>query len=252
MSRHMPSLALRLARQPKDLRAAQALRYKVFVEELGATGALTDHSARLEADRFDGFCEHLLLVDPLRGDAVVGVYRLMTEDGAARAGQFASEDEFDIAPLRRSGRRLLELGRSCLHPDYRGGAAMHHLWQGIAGFVAERRVEVLFGLASFRGTDLAPLAQPLSCLHHDHLAPAELRPRSLRPECMDLVPQAALDRRAAVLATPSLIKAYLRLGGRVGEGAYVDRAFNCIDVCLVMDTAALRPQGRAIYLDNRG
>ena len=243
---------MRLARGPADLSAAQALRYRVFVEELGAQGRLTDHARRLEVDRYDDACDHLLLLDPLRGDRVAGVYRLMTEAGAARAGQFASEDEFDIAALRGSGRRLLELGRSCLHPDYRGGAAMHHLWHGIAAYVAERRIEGVLGLASLRGTDPGALAQPLACLHHDHLAPPGLRPRSLAPARMDLVARDSLDRRAAILATPSLIKAYLRLGGTVGEGAFVDRAFNCVDVCLVMDTAALRPQGRALYLRSPG
>mgnify|MGYP000359625000 CR=1 FL=1 len=119
-----PQFSVRLARDAADVRAAQRLRYEVFVAELGGGGDGVDHDARLECDRFDAVFDHLLLLDAARGDAVVGVYRVMREDQARAAGQFYSEDEYDLEPLRRSGRKLLELGRSCLHADYRGGAGM--------------------------------------------------------------------------------------------------------------------------------
>ena len=162
---------VRLASDEADLRAAQRLRYEVFVAELGGGGAMVDHDARLERDRFDPFFDHLILTDARRDDAVVGVYRLLRDDQAEAAGQFYSEDEYDLAPLRASGRRLLELGRSCLHPDYRGGTAMMHLWNALADYVRAHGIEILFGTASFHGTDVAALAQPLSLLHHRHLAP---------------------------------------------------------------------------------
>ncbi|MBU2960407.1 GNAT family N-acetyltransferase [Citreicella sp. C3M06] len=243
---------VRLARCAQDIRAAQRLRYEVFVEELGGSGALVDHDARLERDRFDPFFDHLLLRDARRGDAVVGVYRLLRDDQARVAGQFYSEDEYDLEPLRRSGRRLLELGRSCLHPDYRGGTAMMHLWQALAGYVAEHGIEVLFGTASFHGTDVARLAEPLSLLHHRHLAPEALRVRSRVFQSMDLLPEAQIDRKRAMLEVPALIKGYLRLGGTVGEGAFVDHAFNTTDVCLVMDTERLNAKAAGIYTRARG
>lgn len=246
MSRHDPPFALHPARTEADLARAQALRHRVFVEELGARGGALTGEGR-EADRFDAFCEHLLLTDSLRDGAVVGTTRVMTAEGAARAGGFASEEEFDLSPLRRSGRRLLELGRTCLHPDYRGGAAMHRLWQGIAALVEERGIGLVFGLASLPGMDAEAVAQPLACLHHDHLAPEPLRPRSLAPVALDRLPREALDRRAAVLGMPALVKAYLRLGARVGEGGFADPAFGCIDLCMVLDTAALTARARAIY-----
>jgi putative hemolysin len=244
----MSAFEVRLASSAADLRAAQRLRYEVFVEELGGQGPLVDHAARLERDRFDPFFDHLLLIDRER-DRVVGVYRLMGEAQAARAGGFYSEGEYDLTALRRSGRRLLELGRSCLHRDYRGGAGMHQLWSALADHVAREGIEVLFGVASFPGTDAQALAAPLSLLHQRHLAPEALRPRA-RPggfQSMDLVPEDGLDRRAAMLAVPSLIKAYLRLGGTVGEGAFLDRAFNCTDVCLVLDTANLSARQARFY-----
>lgn len=237
---------VRLARTEADVQAAQRLRYEVFIEELGGGGALVDHAARLEKDRFDPFFDHLLLTDRRNGN-LAGVYRVMRSDMALRAGGFYSEQEYDLAPLRASGRRLLELGRSCLHPAYRGGAAMHYLWGALAQYVADHAIEVLFGVASFRGTDPAALAQPLSLLHHRHLAVPELRVRARTFHRMDLIPEADLDRRAATSALPSLIRAYLRLGGSVGEGAFVDHAFNTTDVCLILDTERMSPRGVRIY-----
>lgn len=249
MTPHSPQFRVRLARTAADLMAAQRLRYEVFVAELGGDGAMVDHRARLERDRFDPFFDHLLLVDEANQGAVVGVYRVLRDDQARRAGQFYSEDEYDLSLLRASGRRIMELGRSCLAPAYRGGRGMYHLWNALAHYVAEHRIEILFGVASFHGTDIAALAQPLALLHHRHLAPLELRVRARadRYQRMDLIAADQLDRRAAMMAVPALIKAYLRLGGHVGDGAYLDHAFNTTDVCLILDTARLTGTQKAIY-----
>lgn len=241
--------AVRLAAGPDDLRAAQELRYDVFVRELGGDGPMVDHRAGLETDRYDAHADHLLLTDAARDGAVVGVYRLMRADQAARAGGFYCADEYDLAPLLTTRRPLLELGRSCLHADHRGGSAMMVLWQGLARYVADHDIAVLFGVASFHGTDVAALAQPLSILHHRHLAPPDLRVRALAAnfQPMDLIPPDRIDARAAMVQTPALIKAYLRLGGFVGEGAFVDHAFNTTDVCLVMDTDRMNATQARIY-----
>lgn len=249
---------VRLASNSRDLRAAQRLRYEVFVAELGGDGAMVDHQARLERDDFDDHVDHLLLIDengPADLDGVVGVYRLLPGARAADLGRFYSESEYDLGPLRRSGRKLLELGRSCLHADYRGGMAMHEMWAGLADYVLTREIEVLFGVASFHGTDVQALSQALSYLHHNHLAPEDLRVRAVEGhyQPMDLLPAADLDRKAAMLSTPALIKAYLRLGGVVGEGAFIDHAFNTIDVCLVMDTVRMNDKARArLTVDRAG
>lgn len=246
-----PQFTVKIAENDSELRAAQALRYDVFVRELGAGGDMVDHDAGLEQDRFDPYFDHMIVRDETH-DAIVGVYRLLRSDQAERLGQFYSEDEYDLTPLRQSGRRLLELGRSCLHPDYRGGSAMFHLWNGLADYVRAHEIEILFGTASFHGTDPAALAAPLSMLHHSHLAPQDLRVRSRAFQPMDLVAPSDLDRRRAMLAVPALIKAYLRLGGFVGEGAYVDHAFNTTDVCLVLDTARMNARQSKLYSGNRG
>lgn len=252
MSDTGPALVATIARTTAELRAAQRLRYDVFVRELGGGGDMVDHQAGLEQDRFDPYFDHLIVTDT-SCDRVVGVYRLLRDDQARAIGQFYSEDEYDLTVLRNSGRRLLELGRSCLHPDYRGGMAMYYLWTALSAYVAEHRIELLFGVASFHGTDISALAQPLSLLHQNHLAPPDLRVRA-QPgafQTMDLIAPEHLDRRRAMLAVPALIKAYLRMGGFVGEGAFIDRAFNTTDVCLILDTARLNARQHKLYSTGR-
>lgn len=244
---------IRLATSRADLEGAQRLRYRVFVEELGAGGDLVDHAQRFERDALDDHFDHLVLVDPRRDpdsrEHVVGVYRLLTDTRAAEIGRFYSDDEYDLAPLRATGRRLVELGRSCVHPDHRKGPAMMLLWNGLAEYVVSRGIEILFGVASFHGADPARHEAALAWLHHNHLAPPPLRVRA-RPDGfhpMDRLPLEAIDRKAALAAIPPLIRAYLRLGGFVGEGAWIDRAFNTTDVCLIIDTASMSARHHGFY-----
>lgn len=238
---------VKLAETDAEREGAQRLRYRVFVEEMGARATPEERAVRREWDAFDPHFDHLILMtldpavrDPL--DRVVGVYRLMRDAAAAAGPGFYGAGEYDLAAIAATGRPAVELGRSCVAPEHRGGPAMHLLWNGLASYVLERRIELLFGVASFHGTDPAPLAEALSYLHHEHLAPPDLRVRA-RPEHylgMDLMPRAAVEPARALQAIPSLIKAYLRLGGFVGDGAFVDADFNTIDVCVVMDTARMK------------
>lgn len=249
MTRHgRTEFTVKLVETEAELRAAQRLRYDIFVTELGGGGDLVDHEQQLERDRFDPFFDHMILTTK-DDNAVIGVYRLLRSSQADAAGGFYSEGEYDLSCLKASGRRLLELGRSCLHPDYRGGVAMHCLWNGLADYVAAHKIDILFGVASFHGTDTETHAAPLSLLHDRHLAPSQLRVRAQDDgyQRMDMIDIDTLDRRAAMVQVPSLIKAYLRLGGCVGEGAYVDHKFNTTDVCLIMDTAQLNTRQAKVY-----
>lgn len=253
MLKQTDPFTLKLAETEADIQAAQHLRYEVFVAELGSDGALVDHEAQLERDAFDPFYDHLMLLDESRAgglrEQIVGVYRLLRDDQMPKIGKYYTEGEYDVSVLKESGRKLLELGRSCVRAEYRGGAAMYHLWNGLAAYVAEHEIEVLFGTASFHGTDIEALSQSLALLHHRHLAPPELRVRALEEHFqeMNLHAEADINRVAAMRAVPALIKGYLRLGGFVGAGAFVDHPFNTTDVCLVMDTARLNATQRAIY-----
>ena len=253
MSAQEPRFQLRFAQDEADLRAAQRQRYRVFIEELGSNGPMVDHVAMLEADRFDPDYDHLMLIDVTRSDdpleQCVAVYRLLSGEKAAVLGRFYSEDEYDLTPLKATGKRLLELGRSCVAKEYRGGTALFHMWAGLAKYVIEEGFDVLFGTASFFDADVARHAESLSLLHHRHLAPSELRARTVDAhfQTMDLVPEDQIERKRAMLAIPPLIKAYLRMGGKVGEGAYVDLAFDTVDVLLILDVAEISPRQRGMY-----
>lgn len=242
---------VRLARSSDDIRAAQRLRYDVFVAEMGAAAPGADHHERLECDRFDAHADHLLLIDPHlpEDQQVVGTYRLMTQAHAEMAGGFYSQTEFDLAPLFARQRPMLELGRSCLHPDYRGGSALLKLWQGIGAYVAANGIDLLFGVASFAGTDRRALAAPLAMLHETYLAPPAYRVAVTGDSTLQMAANDGdqIDARAVMRSLPPLIKAYLRLGGVVGDGAYIDRAFNTTDVFVLFDTNKLTARQKTLF-----
>lgn len=226
------NLVVRLANSDQDIKAAQRLRYDVFVQELGAKAPWADHKDRLEADGFDDKCEHLLLVDLERDpnglDYVVGAYRL------CQGPRFYSEAEFDLQPLRKTGLRLLELGRSCLAQEYRGGAGMLLLWQNLAHYVEQNQIDIVFGVASFHQADPELHLPSLTILSQRYLAPENLRTRAIGESAYHFDPAQSFDAREAMICVPQLIKSYLKMGCFIGEGAYVDHNFNTVDICIMI------------------
>lgn len=245
---------LKLADNDAEIQASQRLRYRVFVEELGAS--VDPESARLgvERDAFDPFFDHLLLIDNCHDDPddrIVGSYRLLRGEVAAKGPGYYSSSEFDLSPIVASGRRAVELGRSCVDARYRGSIAMLLLWNGVAEYVLERDIEILFGVASFPGTDPAPFAPALSYLFYNHLAPEDIRVRVLKDERaipLNVLPRASVHEEDAMVGIPPLIKGYLRLGGVIGDGACIDAGFNTIDVCLIVDTNRMSKKHKAFYV----
>jgi L-ornithine Nalpha-acyltransferase len=236
---HAGQMEVRLAESAAEVEAAQALRYRVFYEEMSARPTPEMARARRDFDRFDAFCDHLIVLDRgLGAGSVVATYRLLRREGAARCGRFYTADEYSIDRLLAVPGEVLELGRSCVDARYRNRPTMQLLWRGIAEYVQHHEIGLMFGCASLPGTDPKSLALPLSYLAYNHLAPEPLRPEALahRYEEMRLLPPEAVDARAALAALPPLIKGYLRLGGFVGEGAVVDHQFHTTDVCVVVKT----------------
>lgn len=233
------SLKVQLARTDEEVVAAQRLRYRIFYEEMGArrTEAVLRHGR--DVDRFDAWCDHLLVVDPARAEnQVVGTYRMLRRSVAERHGGFYTEDEYELGPVRDYPGEVLEVGRSCVDADYRSRAVMQFLWQGISTYVWRYQVGLLFGCASLPGTQPAQMKRALAFLHHNFLAPERLRPRALgdRYVPLDVLPADAIDPAAAWRELPPLIRGYLRLGGRIGDGAVIDPDFNTTDVCIVLET----------------
>ncbi len=235
------NLGVRLAATEGELDAVQALRYRVFYQEMGAQADARTLATKRDQDVFDTVADHLLVVDHDLGegpDSVVGTYRLIRQPGAARAGRFYSEDEYDISKLRRFPGQLLELGRSCTDSAYRSRAVLQLLWRGIAAYVFHYGIDLMFGCASLHGTDPEVLAAELTYLYANHLAPEEIRPRALEHRYVEMNRRdpASIDWRQAVTTLPPLIKGYLRLGGFVGDGAVIDRQFNTTDIAVVVQT----------------
>jgi L-ornithine Nalpha-acyltransferase len=233
-------VSVRLAANAAEIEAAQRLRYKVFYEEQNAIPSDAMAAQKKDFDEYDSVMDHLVVVDenlPV-GEQIVGTYRVMRKEGADKVGKFYSDAEFNIKPLLSSGTEVLELGRSCVLSPYRTRLVLQKLWGGIAHYVAEYKIGLMFGCACLEGTDVSALAHQLSYLYHYHLAPPALRVRAVdeRYVDMNIIPKEQLNAKEVFLSLPPIIKGYLRLGASVGDGAIVDHQFNSTDVCIVMPT----------------
>jgi putative hemolysin len=239
------SLEARLARNDDEIQEAQRLRYQVFYAEGGAVPDARAAATCMDADKFDEQCDHLIVLDRswengcVKGKPkIVGAYRLLRGDRVTDASGFYSAGEYDIAPLlkRHADRRILELGRSCVMAAYRNKPAIELLWRGLLAYIRRHRIDVLIGCASFPGVVPGEHAEALSYLAHYAGAEGEWRVRALcdlyRP--MAIVTRELLDERRARQSLSPLIKGYLRLGARFGDGAVVDSKFNTTDVFVVM------------------
>ena len=245
-------LEARIASTAAEVAAAQALRYRVFVEEMGAKATDAMVAAQREFDAFDDICDHILVVDRRLGtgpNSVVGTYRLLRASVARKRGGFYTATEFDIARILAFPGEALELGRSCVAAAHRTRPTIELMWRSIAAYVFERDISIMFGCASLPGVDPQALSQQLSYLYHHHLAPPALRVRALPGLCVDMnmLPAESIDPRAVQLSLPPLLKGYLRLGGFVGDGAVVDRQFNTTDVCIIVVTDRVRDKYYAHY-----
>jgi putative hemolysin len=249
---------IRLAKTKEDVRNAQRLRYNVFYEEGGAVAQRAAALVRRDLCPFDKFCDHLLVTDMAARNSlgrltpkVVGTYRLLRGEIAARHGGFYSHGEFDIAPLiaRHAEKRFLELGRSCVHPKYRSKRVIELLWRGLWIYAKYHKIDVLVGCASLPGTNPLALALPLSFLHHQASAETEwqVRPRPDRAVPMAILEKTAIDARRGIAALPPLIKAYVRIGAKFGKGAVIDKEFGTIDVFTIMPIAEIEARYIAYF-----
>ncbi|HVJ52030.1 MAG TPA: GNAT family N-acyltransferase [Aliidongia sp.] len=245
-------MEVRLARTEAEIVSAQKLRYRIFYEELSARPTPEMARTRRDFDRFDEYCDHLLVLDHGGGEAqVVGTYRLLRRSAAERNSGFYTATEFDISPLSAVRGEIMELGRACTDVTHRRNrATMQLLWRGIGSYAIHHDIKIMFGCGSLPGTDPQANARPLSYLYYNHLAPEHLRARALpgRHVRMDLLPPrevevevavAELEARATLSALPPLIKGYLRMGGYIGDGAVIDPEFQTTDVCIIVVTDQL-------------
>lgn len=225
---------LSLARHEDEVRAAQRLRYKVFVEEFGAVleTRVPDH----DVDMYDRHCEHLLVRDT-ETDRVVGTYRILSPSAARKIGSYYSENEFSLTRLQHLRNRMVEVGRSCIHRDYRGGAVIALLWSGLADYMVRNNYEYLMGCGSIGMSDGGHNAANL----FKEIAPAYMAPIEYHVFPKYRLPFERLANGQPAIVPP-LIKGYLRAGAWVcGEPAW-DPDFNTSDLLLLLPLSRLNPR----------
>jgi putative hemolysin len=224
-------LNVSLARSESELKEAQRIRFKVFGEEMGAR--LPSAAEGLDRDIFDRFCEHLLVRDS-DNNKVVGTYRIMPPDQAVAAGCYYSETEFDITRLDHLRDQMVEVGRSCVHQDYRDGGTITQLWSGLADYINQHGHQYIIGCASISMGDGGHYAASVfNKLYQNYAAPIEYR---VFPRCP--LPLHALNQDLDVIIPP-LIKGYLRLGAYIaGEPAW-DPDFNTADLFILLPVARM-------------
>ncbi len=225
-TRNKRKLTISFARNTSEVAEAQRLRYNVFAEEMGAR--LESAAQGIDADHFDAHCEHLLVRD-VETSEVVGTYRILSPRAAREAGSYYSEQEFDIARLGHLRENLVEVGRSCIHPDYRSGGVIIMLWTGLARYMVENRYEYLMGCASVSMGDGGHAAASLfRMLEKEYMSPLEYR---VFPRCR--LPLESLNTGVAA-DMPPLVKGYVNIGAYVcGEPSW-DPDFNCADLPMLL------------------
>lgn len=235
------------ARHLDEVREAQRLRYEIFAGEMGAR--LNTSLAAHDIDLFDDYCEHLLVRDGATRQ-VVGTYRVLTPAQAKRVGSTYSDTEFDLVRLRGVRSKMVELGRSCVHPDHRHGGVIMALWGALAEFMVRNQLDTMIGCASIpmlhNGIVSGDMAASIwHQLRQTHLAPIEYRVLPRLP-----LPVEELDQSLAV-EPPALIKGYLRLGAKILGAPAWDPDFNTADLPMMMRIADLPARYRKHFLGMR-
>ncbi len=239
------SLEVRLARNTAEIRQAQMLRYQVFLQDFSTREEANTASIGRDKDDYDQYCDHLLVIDTERmpGSDIVATYRIMQQQFARGNIGFYSQNEFDLAPMinRHPHLNFMEVGRSCVLPDYRSKRTLELMWHGLWSYCLQNNFDVMMGCASLPGTNLRDLALPLSFLHH--FAPAsqewQVSAQSGMAADVELMAKHSLDPKQALRQLPPLIKGYLRLGAQFGGHAVIDPKFRTTDVFVIMPVAKL-------------
>jgi putative hemolysin len=222
---------IKLVNKKSELMKAQSLRYSVFYKEKKAKPTFPKKMMRLDYDKIDKFADHLIVIDQKRKgikNKIVGTYRLIRGDVASSFGGFYTSSEFDLTNILNSynHRHILELGRSCVHIDYRNGTTMNLLWKAIAEYIKLYDINVLLGCASFAGTDV------------QKFLPDDMSVKSLANNNYPIYDNNNINKNDLRIFAklPPLIKGYLRVGGKVSDDFFVDYEFNTIDLCIVAQT----------------
>jgi len=232
------NFTIKIAESNFEIKKAQSLRYKIFFKEKKIKKKSFKFLLQRDYDFYDKISDHLIIIDNNREirDNVIGTYRLLRGNCAKLYRGFYTEQEFDISNLKKnfSGKDILELGRSCVHPQYRSGIILKLLWQGISNYIKMYKIKILMGCASFHGTNPSKFKDEFSLLYESYRLPEDYDVKSLQSNEISF--NKNINHSTTLNKLPPLIKGYLRAGGMVSENFYIDREFETIDYCVIMLT----------------
>ncbi len=232
------NFTIKIAESNFEIKKAQSLRYKIFFKEKKIKKKSFKFLLQRDYDFYDKISDHLIIIDNNREirDNVIGTYRLLRGNCAKLYRGFYTEQEFDISNLKKnfSSKDILELGRSCVHPQYRSGIILKLLWQGISNYIKMYKIKILMGCASFHGTNPSKYKDEFSLLYESYRLPEDYDVKSLQSNEISF--NKNINHSTTLNKLPPLIKGYLRAGGMVSENFYIDREFETIDYCVIMLT----------------
>ena len=246
--RSSSSFEARLAKTPEEVRLAQALRYRVFCGEWGSESS---DDTELEQDHYDPHCDHLLVYDKSTDgkELIVGACRLLSNDGARSAGGYYTQAEFNLDPLISNGTKNIEVSRVCIDPDYRSKRVMELIWYSIWTLCQSRKIDIMFGCASFVGTDPSEYADSFGWLSDNAQLPEsqDYLPSSSHNFTLSSVSSSDYHERRTFATLPALLKSYLRLGAKVARHGVIDHPFGSLDVLIILKVADISPKYRRYY-----
>ena len=232
------NFTIKIAESNFEIKKAQSLRYKIFFKEKKIKKKSFKFLLQRDYDFYDKISDHLIIIDNNREirDNVIGTYRLLRGNCAKLYRGFYTEQEFDISNLKKnfSSKDILELGRSCIHPQYRSGIILKLLWQGISNYIKMYKIKILMGCASFHGTNPSKFKDEFSLLYESYRLPEDYDVKSLQSNEISF--NKNINHSTTLNKLPPLIKGYLRAGGMVSENFYIDTEFETIDYCVIMLT----------------
>ena len=232
------NFTIKIAESNFEIKKAQSLRYKIFFKEKKIKKKSFKFLLQRDYDFYDKISDHLIIIDNNREirDNVIGTYRLLRGNCAKLYRGFYTEQEFDISNLKKnfSSKDILELGRSCVHPQYRSGIILKLLWQGISNYIKMYKIKILMGCASFHGTNPSKFKDEFSLLYESYRLPEDYDVKSLQSNEISF--NKNINHPTILNKLPPLIKGYLRAGGMVSENFYIDTEFETIDYCVIMLT----------------
>ena len=232
------NFTIKIAESNFEIKKAQSLRYKIFFKEKKIKKKNFKFLLQRDYDFYDKISDHLIIIDNNREirDNVIGTYRLLRGNCAKLYRGFYTEQEFDISNLKKnfSSKDILELGRSCVHPQYRSGIILKLLWQGISNYIKMYKIKILMGCASFHGTNPSKFKDEFSLLYESYRLPEDYDVKSLQSNEISF--NKNINHSTILNKLPPLIKGYLKAGGMVSENFYIDKEFETIDYCVIMLT----------------